>query len=219
MSAATNPLTNLLIEQAARLDVPIDATILAKLGRYQALLTEWGDKINLTALRDPTDVAVRHFLDSLALVRELPTPEELAQLGLPCTLVDVGSGAGFPGALCALCRPALRVTLVERIGKKAAFLQTLRRELGLHYEVAADDAERIIKRGEAGFGIAVARAALVLPEWLELGSRLVAPGGWIFAMTTPREPLPTNPALSLVRDVTYDVGAGTHRLLGYRLNS
>ena len=141
MSAATNPLTDLLIEQAARLDVPIDATILAKLGRYQALLAEWGDKINLTALRDPTDVAVRHFLDSLALVRELPTPEELAQLGLPCTLVDVGSGAGFPGALCALCRPALRVTLVERIGKKAAFLQTLRRELGLHYEVAADDAE------------------------------------------------------------------------------
>lgn len=217
MPAVSKLLANLLTEQAAQLAISVDDTLLGKLDRYHALLTEWGDKINLTALRDPTDVAVRHFLDSLALVRELPTPAELAADGLPATLVDVGSGAGFPGALCSLCRPALRVTLVERIGKKAAFLQTLRRELGLHYEVAADDAERIIKRGEAGFGIAVARAALVLPEWLELGSRLVAPRGWVFAMTTPREPVPELPALKLVRDVTYDVGAGPHRLLGYRL--
>jgi 16S rRNA (guanine527-N7)-methyltransferase len=208
-----------LREGAAALGLPLDAAKMGALSRYQALLAEWNAKINLTALRDPGAVVVGHFLDSLALVRALPTAD-LA----PPTLVDVGSGAGFPGVLCALLRPDLRVTLVERIGKKAAFLLALRRELGLTYQVEASDAERLVSSaGDGGFGIVVSRAALPLPGWLALGARLGSPAGWVFAMTTPHEPLPPPSSLLAVglaprpvHDSDYDVGAGRRRLLAFR---
>jgi 16S rRNA (guanine527-N7)-methyltransferase len=207
---------DLLLSGALALGLPISEGVLAQLVRYQALLAEWGERINLTALRDPKDVIVRHFLDSLALVRALPASAELHAAGhddrAAASLVDVGSGAGFPGVLCALLRPELRVTLVERIGKKAAFLLALRRELGLRYEVVAESAERLPNR----YAIAVSRAALPLPDWIPFAARLVAPSGWIFAMTTPHEPIPSANDVTPYTDITYDVGAGAHRILGFR---
>lgn len=199
---------HLLRSGAAQLGLPVDAATAQKFERYRRLLAAWGEKINLTALHDPRQVVIRHFLDSLALVRRLP-----AESALPApTLVDVGSGAGLPGAVCALLRPELQVTLVERVNKKAAFLLTLRRELGLRYEVFADDAAKLQTR----FGIVVSRAALPLPQWLPLASRLALPGGVVLAMTTPAETLPTEPpTLARQRDELYDVGAGPHRLLLY----
>jgi 16S rRNA (guanine527-N7)-methyltransferase len=211
----------LLVGGAAQLGLPLSELQLAQLARYQALLSEWGEKINLTALRDPADIVTRHFLDSLALVRALPSTTQLLAAGLDRSLVDVGSGAGFPGVLCALLRPELHVTLVERIGKKAAFLLALRRELGLHYRVEAISADRLVTR----YAIAVSRAALPLAEWLPLATALSAPSGFIFAMTTPREPMPAqletplqvkDTQLMPCADITYDVGAGSHRLLGFR---
>ncbi len=198
----------LLHRGAAQLGLPLDDTAVQKFERYRRLLALWGQKINLTALHDPQQVVIRHFLDSLALVRRLPTA---AELPAP-TLVDVGSGAGLPGAVCAMLRPELRVTLVERVSKKAAFLLTLRRELGLQYEVYADDATRLHEQ----FGIVVSRAALPLPRWLPLGRKLARPGGVVLAMTSLSEPLPPlPPGLGLKTDETYDVGAGPYRLLSY----
>jgi 16S rRNA (guanine527-N7)-methyltransferase len=151
---------------------------------------------------------IRHFLDSLALVRRLPVASDLAAP----TLVDVGSGAGLPGAVCALMRPDLRVTLVERISKKAAFLLTLRRELGLHYDVLADDATKLQGR----FGIVCSRAALPLERWLPLAAKLVEPGGLVFSMSSLGDAVPPPPpSLRPDLDETYDVGAGPYRLLRY----
>jgi 16S rRNA (guanine527-N7)-methyltransferase len=196
----------LLVQGAARLGLSLDETARERCARYQRLLSEWGARINLTAVHDPREVVIRHFLDSLVVAARLPAADALPAP----TLVDVGSGAGFPGAVCALMRPDLAVTLCERIGKKAAFLLTLRRELGLRYEVAADDASTL----PGGYGVAVARAALQPPAWLALGAKLVAPGGVVVVMTSVREPLPPLPAgTELVSDETYDVGTGPHRLL------
>jgi 16S rRNA (guanine527-N7)-methyltransferase len=196
----------LLSRGSVRLGLALDEVALERCARYQQLLAQWGARINLTAVREPRDVVIRHFLDSLVVAARLPGA---AALPAP-TLVDVGSGAGFPGAVCALARPDLAVTLCERIGKKAAFLLALRRELGLRYEVVAGDASTL----PGGYGIAVARAALQLPDWLRLGAHLVAPSGFVVAMTGPREPLPTLPAgCELTHDEIYDVGAGPHRLL------
>ena len=198
----------LLRRGAAQLGLPLDESLVRQFERYRRLLATWGEKINLTALRDPQQVVIRHFLDSLALVRRLPAA---AALPVP-TLVDVGSGAGLPGAVCALLRPDLRVTLVERVNKKAAFLLTLRRELGLHYEVRPEDAARLPTR----FGAVISRAALPLPQWLPFATQLAAPGGVVVAMTSAAEPLPAPPdALQLQLDELYDVGAGPHRLLLY----
>ena len=118
-----------------------------------------------------------------------------------------------PGVLCALCRPDLRITLSERIGKKAAFLLTLRRELGLSFEVFADDATRL----PTGFGVVVSRAALPLPKWFPFAESLTAPRGYIYSMTSPSEPVPdAPPSLSLCLDMLYDVGEGQHRILAHR---
>ena len=201
-------LEHLLRRGAAQLGLPLDETAAQHFERYRSLLATWGKKINLTALHDPQQVVIRHFLDSMALVRRLPPVTALPA----ATLVDVGSGAGLPGAVGALLRPDLQVTLVERVNKKAAFLLTLRRELGLRYEVFADDAAKLRTR----FGIVISRAALPLPAWLPLASRLALPGGVVLAMTTLDEPLPVEPpALQLQTDEIYDVGGGPHRLLAY----
>ena len=201
-------LEGLLRRGAAQLGLPLDDAAVQQFERYRSLLATWGKKINLTALHDPQQVVIRHFLDSLALVRRLPPVTALPA----ATLVDVGSGAGLPGAVCALLRPDLQVTLVERVNKKAAFLLTLRRELGLRYEVFAEDAAKL--RGR--FGIVISRAALPLPAWLPLASRLALPGGAVLAMTTPDEPLPSEPpVLQRQADDIYDVGGGPHRLLVY----
>ncbi len=202
-------LAKLLLSGAAQQGITLRDPELTKLARYTELLELWGRKINLTAVLGREQVVRRHFLDSLALVGRLPPASELPAP----TLLDVGSGAGFPGVLCALCRPDLRITLSERIGKKAAFLLTLRRELGLSFEVFAEDANRL----PTGFGIVVSRAALPLPKWFPFAEPLVAPKGFVFSMTSPGEPIPDSPSsLSLFLDERYDVGEGEHRILGHR---
>lgn len=202
-----------LLRGAEKLGLTLDETARGRFATYARLLAQWGDAINLTALRDPHQVLVRHFLDSLALVRHLPATDALPAP----TLVDVGSGAGFPGAVCALMRPDLRVTLVERVGKKAAFLMALRRELGLSYEVEAQDAERLMPPAGPGFGLVVSRACLPIAKWLPFAARLAQPGAAVFAMISVEDALPPLPSrLTMRLDTTYDVGAGPHRLLGLR---
>lgn len=192
-----------LLSGAAAFGIAISDEQLRALFRYLDALSLWSARMNLTAVRDPDEVIERHFLDSLALVARLP--------GGPRSLVDVGSGAGFPGVLCALFRPDLSVTLVERVGKKSAFLLALRRELGLRYEVEARDATQL----PGGYGIAVSRAALPLPRWFPVAHQLVAPGGWVFAMTTPQEPLPKLEGLVPALDLEYELGDSRRRLLAY----
>lgn len=87
---------------------------------HYRLLVRWNRRINLTAIREPGEIARRHFGESLFLSR---------RADLSATLVDVGSGAGFPGLPVAADRPELLVTLVESVGKKAVFLEEASREL------------------------------------------------------------------------------------------
>jgi len=204
-----------LRDGAAALGLTLDSQALARLDAYSTLLQQWGQKINLTAipLDDPMRIAVQHFVDSLACVAQLPPVSALPSR----ELIDVGSGAGFPGVLCALMRPELRVTLVERVGKKAAFLLTLRRELGLSYLVESCDAERLIAADSGqGFGVAVSRAALPPPRWLDLGRRLVAPGGYVLAMMNDREAIPQAPDCSCLAESKYDIAGSPRRIITWQ---
>jgi 16S rRNA (guanine527-N7)-methyltransferase len=106
--------------------------IYAQLHTYLALLLKWNAKTNLTAIRTPEEIVRRHFGESLFAGIHLG----------PCArLLDLGSGAGFPGIPIQLLRPDLAVTLAESQGKKAAFLREVVRELGLKTEVWAARAE------------------------------------------------------------------------------
>jgi 16S rRNA (guanine527-N7)-methyltransferase len=98
----------------------LDTTLADLLLAYVALLQRWNQTYNLTAIRDPHDMLVKHLLDSLAMH---------AHLGGIDTLADLGTGPGLPGIPLAIARPRLQVTLVESNGKKARFLREVVRQL------------------------------------------------------------------------------------------
>ena len=139
---------------------PTDDQIL-QLSRHYALLTQWNQRVNLTSIREPRAIVERHFGESLFLAVHFPKAK---------TVVDVGSGAGFPGLPLAVARPELTVTLVESIGKKAVFLKEASRELE-NVRVEQGRAENL----EAGYDWAVCRAvsvAEVLPVLADLADSI-----------------------------------------------
>jgi 16S rRNA (guanine527-N7)-methyltransferase len=102
--------------------------VCGQLSTYLDLLTKWNARTNLTAIRDPEEIVRRHFGESLFAA---------THLGECATLLDFGSGAGFPGVPIQLLRPDLQVTLAESQGKKAAFLREVCRHLALPTEIFA----------------------------------------------------------------------------------
>ena len=89
---------------------PLMADVAEKFSEYYALLERWNSKLNLTAIRDPEEVLRRHFIECIFCAQHLPAGIE--------TLLDYGSGAGFPGIPVALCCPEIRVTLAESQGRE-----------------------------------------------------------------------------------------------------
>src|SRR5207248_5867423 len=152
--------------------------------RYLALLQEWNRKINLTAIVEQSAVVDLHFLDGLAIA---PLVQEAR------TLLDVGSGGAFPGAVLALALPSLAVTCIDAVAKKVGFLQTLKRTVAPNLEPlhVRDEAMRASGRQ---FEAVVSRATWDPREWLAHGAPLVAPSGRLIAMQTADAPVLTAPA-------------------------
>lgn len=153
----------------------VDAALASCLEAYLLLLQRWNARVNLTSIRDEDGILSRHFVESIACARALPT-------GI-ATLLDFGSGAGFPGIPIALCRPEIAVTLAESQGKKAAFLQEAVRTLGIPADVHSARAETL----RTQFDCVTLRAVDRMLRAVEAASALVAPGGWLALMTTGAE--------------------------------
>ncbi len=149
---------------------------LLELGR---LLLDWNTRMNLTAIRELPGVVDRHLVDSLAVAPHL----------VPGSLVDVGTGAGFPGLPLALVRSDLAVTLLESIHKKTSFVRAAARALGLQVTVCTERLERWGPLAKPQQN-AVSRATFAPTEWVRRGTPLLAPSGVLIAMTTPAEPNP-----------------------------
>jgi 16S rRNA (guanine527-N7)-methyltransferase len=193
-----------LIEGAAALGVSLDTGQVARLREYLSLLQTWNRKINLTAITEPRAVVELHFLDSLAVAPLVRDAE---------TLIDVGAGAGFPGAVLAIALPGLRVTAIDAVAKKVAFLQTLRRTVAPNLEPRHARDETI----DGVFGAAISRATWDPPVWLEHGAPLVASGGRLIAMQTADAPLLTPPpGFTIEAPVEYTVGEARRRLQSFR---
>lgn len=154
---------------------PLDPELGQRFEDYLGLLMRWNARINLTAIRDEEGILTRHFIESIACARALPR-------GIR-TLLDFGSGAGFPGVPIALCRPEIAVTLAESQGKKAAFLQEAVRVLDLRAEVFAGRAESLA----GSFDCVTLRAVDRMEQAVGAGSQLVRSGGWLALMTTSAE--------------------------------
>lgn len=145
---------------------------ISSLAKYRELILEWNKKFNLTAITDLDEIEEKHFVDSLYLDRYLDLEYQ--------TLLDVGSGAGFPGIPLAIAHPNLKVTLLESNGKKVTFLKEVIKELQLNnVEVVQARAEEFNKR--ESFDIVTARAVKELNILLEITFHLVKVGGYFVA--------------------------------------
>jgi 16S rRNA (guanine527-N7)-methyltransferase len=143
----------------------------AQLQTYLELLLRWNARVNLTAVRDPEQIVTRHFGESLFAARVL---RDAGALAPAASLVDVGSGAGFPGIPIKLFAPALRLTLIESHDKKATFLREVVRALDLsHIVVHRGRAENCATRASIVTVRAVEKFAQVVPA----AAALVEPGG------------------------------------------
>jgi 16S rRNA (guanine527-N7)-methyltransferase len=138
---------------------------------YIDILIRWNARINLTAIRDPEEIVVRHFGESLFAARHV-FPETAAEAGLE--LIDIGSGAGFPGIPMKIWEPALRVTLIESNQKKATFLREVIRGLTLtDIHVFSSRAEEFPGRA----GVVSLRAVERFEAALAVAARLVGRAG------------------------------------------
>jgi 16S rRNA (guanine527-N7)-methyltransferase len=146
-----------------------------RFAEYCSLLLRWNARMNLTAVRDEDGILSRHFVESIACAQALPT--DIA------TLLDLGSGAGFPGIPIALCRAEIEVTLAESQGKRAAFLQEAVRVLGLSSKVHPGRAEALVGH----FDCVVLRAVDRMEAAVQVAVKLVNEGGWLAMMTTETE--------------------------------
>ncbi|OMG51706.1 16S rRNA (guanine(527)-N(7))-methyltransferase RsmG [Azonexus hydrophilus] len=149
------------------LDLPADAQ--QKLLAFRDLLLKWNKTYNLTALRDPAQAISHHLLDSLAILPHVGDGP----------LLDVGAGGGLPGIPLAIVRPALSVSMVDTVQKKATFLQQAAIELGLK-NVAVHHARVEEMRGQ--YAQISSRAFAEIGLFIELTRHLLAPGGRWLAM-------------------------------------
>jgi 16S rRNA (guanine527-N7)-methyltransferase len=166
----------LIADGAEALGVSLPVGCLAKFGAHYALLAEKNAVMNLTAVEGEEGAARLLFLDSLALL----APPTAVPDG--ACLLDIGSGAGFPGLVLAVARPDLSVTLLDAREKRAGFLRDAIRTLGLANAVSVcARAEDFAETRRASFDIVTARAVARLGELCELAQPLLAPGGALIA--------------------------------------
>ncbi len=159
--------------------LPLSDLQISRFDTYRSLLLTWNQRTNLTAVTDPAEVDRRLFLDSILLLHALDAALQVMNT-LPGRMLDLGSGAGFPGLPLKIMRPDLHITLVEATGKKVTFLDACIAELGLDRIVTihgrAEDLGHDPDFRER-FDIVTARAVASLPALLELGLPFLHLGG------------------------------------------
>lgn len=162
--------------------LPLSEVTALQFADYLGLFLRWNARTNLSAVREEDGILRRHFVESIAAAQALPA-------GIS-TLLDFGSGGGFPGIPIALCRPEIAVTLAESQGKKAAFLQEAVRVLGLATKVHAQRAELLAER----FDCVTLRAVDRMEKAVAAASKLVAPAGRLALLTTEQDLPPLSAA-------------------------
>ena len=164
-----------LAAKCAAYGIALTAQQLDRLDAYARLLVDYNQKVNLTAITTPEGIEDRHFADSLLLAAQ---PEAAG------AVVDVGTGAGFPGIVAKIYRPDIRLTLMEPTGKRVDFLRFVCETLGLEgVEFAKERAEEAARKvWREQFDLASARAVAALPVLAEYCLPLVKVGGCFVAM-------------------------------------
>ena len=170
-------LTSILVKGVSEYGLTLESSQVDAFMKYMDVLKDWNKKINLTAIEDDIDIIIKHFLDSLSIMPYLEGDDK--------SLIDVGTGAGFPGIPVKICKGKLGVTLLDSLDKRIKFLKKVVNKLGLTGINAvhgrAEDFGKNLQYREK-FDYAVARAVASLPVLLEYCLPFVKTGGLFIAM-------------------------------------
>ncbi len=169
---------NIIKTNADIVGVEVSDDLIKKLDIYAKELKEWNEKINLTAIKDDEGIAIKHFIDSLMLLKYVTIPEN-------SKLIDVGTGAGFPGLVIAAARSDVKVTLLDSTGKKLKVVADIAEKMGLtNYEILNMRAEEAGQKKEyrEQYDFATARAVAELRVLSEYCLPFVKKDGYFVSM-------------------------------------
>lgn len=165
-------LTQLLREGVHALKLDLSEAQVTQLLDYLALLWKWNAVYNLTAVRDPSQMVTQHLLDSLAVVPAFADASNI---------LDVGAGGGLPGIVLAVARPGMRVSMIDTVHKKTAFLTQVKVELGLaNVTVYTARVEQL--KVPQKFDVITSRAFAELADFIQWSEHLLGEGGRYIAM-------------------------------------
>ena len=167
-----NTLQRMLTDGAQALQLSLNETQQTQLLDYLALLSKWNTVYNLTAVRDPAQMVTQHLLDSLAAVPSFASAQHV---------LDVGAGGGLPGMVLAVARPDMKVSLIDTVHKKTAFLTQAKAELGLH-NVTVHTARVEQLQVPHKFDVITSRAFAELVDFVTWSAHLLQHGGHFIAM-------------------------------------
>lgn len=162
----------LLRDKAQMFHVKLDETALDRFNIYAELLCQWNEKINLTAITAPDDIVIKHFVDSLTIF-------DAVDIDIGAKVIDVGTGAGFPGLAMLIARPDLNMTLMDSTKKRLTVIEDILSNLGLNANIVHCRAEEAgnMKEYREAFDLATARAVTNLRDLSEYCLPFVKVGG------------------------------------------
>lgn len=167
---------NILKEESKKLGIILNDSQIEKFKIYMDYLLEYNSHTNLTAIKNPEDVLIKHFLDSMIL-------NNFLNIQIGCKVVDVGTGAGFPGVPLKILRDDINLTLIDSLNKRVVFLKELMEKLGLEADIFHGRAEKFGQNIEfrEEFDVAVSRAVAPLNVLCEYCLPYVKLGGYFAA--------------------------------------
>ena len=170
----------LLLEGCRSFEIELPQQAPDQLDVYAQLLVEWNEKMNLTAIIEPREIVFKHFVDSLLLLKAVQLPQG-------ASLIDVGTGAGFPSMPVKIARPDLKVTMLDSLQKRLTFLQAVNDQLGLDCSFLHSRAEDGGKQKHLReqFDFATARAVANLRDLAEYCLPYVKVGGYFVSLKGP----------------------------------
>lgn len=167
----------LLGRELKQIGIELDDYGLDRFDQYAERLVRWNEKVNLTAITDPDEIVIKHFVDSLYILKFIKmSPNQ--------SLVDVGSGAGFPGLPLLIANPQLEVTFVDSVNKKLSFIKDALNNAGLMANIINSRAEELGRNSDfrESFDYVTARAVAPLRVLAEYCLPLVKPDGFFVSM-------------------------------------
>ena len=164
---------NDFIQELMEIGIELNEKQIKQFSDYADFLLEYNSHTNLTAIRNRDDVYLKHFFDSLLISKFKKFENE--------KILDIGSGAGFPGVVLKIVYPEIKLTVLDANGKKCKFLEQLKLKLNIEYTVINDRAENYVKSDRETFDIVVSRAVSAMPILSELALPFVKVNGYFIA--------------------------------------